>query len=412
MTNKKRVGLVLDGRWKLERVIGEGAMGRVYLARQLSIQRHVAVKIIHPNHITSPTAIPRFLREARILSALQHPNIVRLLDFGRDDRTGDLYLSMDFLHGQTLSQFLEVRRLSLKEVLLLAEQTLLALHEVHKLGVVHRDIKPGNLFVDFRQGMGIHVTLFDFGIALLDTPGPRLSARNIIKGTPGYTAPEQIECEPVTPRTDLYSLGIVLYELLSGALPFAADTPMNIFMQQLGAQAPPLEKRWDLPEEPMRPLIQLVNRMVDRYPAGRPENAFEALEDIRECLSLAGISRSAPLRKSTATGLPHPLGGSRPPSRPRMRAVIDERPTKEIRTRPKPSDTIDTSSARVRPEPSDTIATPSRTGGGRPEPSDTLDMSLVFPTESGISTRPRPDHGPTEETPAEALLRILEKNRS
>lgn len=277
-------GQTLEGRWRLESLLGEGAMGRVYLGRQLTIDREVAVKLIHPRHINSSTAAPRFLREARILASLQHPHIVRLIDSGFDPATQQLYLVMERLRGQTLSQHLEQRpALALRELLALAEQVLLALAEVHHHGIIHRDLKPGNIFIQERGPQGLHATLFDFGIALAHDPERnRITGEGVIQGTPDYIAPEQIEDAEITARTDLYALGLILYRLCSGELPFHGDTAVQVFLQKLHQSAPPLTRRWALAEPATPDLTALIDRMVARQPEQRPRDALEALRIIQE----------------------------------------------------------------------------------------------------------------------------------
>ncbi len=277
-------GRVFGGRWHLQSLLGEGAMGRVYLAQDANLNRQVAVKVIHPRHLNSRTAIPRFLRETGILATLQHPNIVRMIDSGVGEDGNLLYLVMECLHGQTLAEFLRTgQRLRLLEVLSLAEQILLALADVHRCGIIHRDLKPGNVFLSQSPEQGLHVTVFDFGIAFQDDEDRgRLTAEGVIQGTPDYISPEQIDDAACTPQTDFYSLGIILYELLSGELPFVGELPMHIFLQKLHQSAPPLINRWRMDSPPISDLTVLIDRMITRDAAHRPRNAMEILRVLRE----------------------------------------------------------------------------------------------------------------------------------
>lgn len=276
------VGRILDRRWHLKRVLGEGAMGRVFLAQQLSVHRPVAVKVIRPDLVKDSTAISRFLREARILSGLQHPNIVRLIDFGQERATGELYLVMELLTGQSLSRRIEAaERFSLAEVLTIVEQTLLALAEAHGRGIIHRDLKPGNLYLDRRDGIGLHVTVFDFGIAKLDEPlMPKLTATGRINGTPHYIAPEQIR-GVASPQTDLYAIGVMMYELLTGAVPHDGDTIMQVLMSHLKNEPADLRDSWRIPGPVDPQVVDLVRDLLQRDPARRPESAVAACERIR-----------------------------------------------------------------------------------------------------------------------------------
>ena len=285
------VGRILDRRWHLNSVLGEGAMGRVFLAQQLSVHRPVAVKVIRPDLVTDSTAISRFLREARILSGLQHPHIVRLIDFGQETATGELYLVMELLAGRALGDRIEgAERFTLPEILTLVEQLAQALAEAHGRGVIHRDLKPGNLFVDRRDGVGLHLTVFDFGIAKIDEPlMPRLTRTGRINGTPHYIAPEQIRGQ-ATPQTDMYAVGVLLYELLSGSVPHDGGTVMEVLMSHLERDPPSITDRWRVgPVEPA--VVDLVDDLLQRDPQKRPRSAvdlYERVRSLRLALELGG----------------------------------------------------------------------------------------------------------------------------
>jgi eukaryotic-like serine/threonine-protein kinase len=293
------VGRILDRRWHLKRVLGEGAMGRVFLAQQLSVHRPVAIKVIRPDLVTDSTAISRFLREARILSGLQHPNIVRLIDFGQERATGELYLVMELLAGTSIKDRMEAgEKFTLPEILAIMEQLTLALAESHGRGVIHRDLKPGNLFLDRRDGVGVHVTVFDFGIAKLDEPlMPKLTRTGRINGTPHYIAPEQIR-GAATAQTDLYAVGVLLYELLSGSVPHDGDTVMAVLMSHLQREPAKISDVWRV-GGPINPaVVDLVGELLERDPRARPKSAVDVYERVRN-LRLALALDAAPV---TAAG--------------------------------------------------------------------------------------------------------------
>jgi serine/threonine-protein kinase len=309
-------GRVLDGRWRLEQLVGEGAMGQVYLGRQLNLQRPVAIKLIHPRYLhAAPNAVQRFVREARILSSLQNPHIVRLLDSAVEAQTHELYLVMELLQGETLAHRLHQGRWpTLREVLTLAEHVVLALAEAHKHKIIHRDLKPGNLFVQEQPGLGIHTTVFDFGIALdNEVDATRLTANGVVHGTPTYISPEQIDDKPCTPQTDFYALGTILYELLSGQAPFLGGDAMRVFFQKLHQVPPPLIRRWSMPEPAPPALTTLVDRMLARDPDQRPRTSAELLACFR------GQRAQLDAMSSQEVALPRATS-------PRWRAALEERP--------------------------------------------------------------------------------------
>jgi len=242
-------GMVIDGKYRVGRSLGEGGMGAVYLAEHIGIGRNVALKIVRPELLSEPTAAERFQREARAAGAIQHPNVVNVTDFGIAAVAGSdiAYLVMEQLHGQTLEDVLhERRRIPLRQVVDIVEQVASALTAAHVIGVVHRDLKPANIWLSPDDRGGFRVTLLDFGIAKLRDDGlvarqsvpvvPEISLSNSREadntstqvgesiGTPAYMSPEQCVGDAVDARSDIYSLGIVVYQLLVGELPFRGST--------------------------------------------------------------------------------------------------------------------------------------------------------------------------------------------
>ncbi|HWO26111.1 MAG TPA: protein kinase [Kofleriaceae bacterium] len=258
-----RAGHVVADRFLLEELAGEGGMGSVYRAREIHSGKQVALKLLHGTGPASDQE--RFAREARVLAELHHPGIVRYVAHGFT-RTGEPYLAMEWLEGQTLSHRLAHGRLPIGESVLLARRTAEALGATHAQGVVHRDIKPQNLFLP--DGDVDRVKIVDFGIARRKIETRPVTRTNAFVGTPAYTAPEQARgSDEVSARADVFSLGCVLFECITGRLPFVGDNLMAVLVKILFDEAPHLsELRADVPPA----LGELVARVLCKDPNGRP----------------------------------------------------------------------------------------------------------------------------------------------
>ena len=272
------IGTVLSNRYKLIAELGSGGMAWVYLAEDLRQGDQVAVKILYPQHSKDLLFVQRFNREARLSMTLSqpspHPNVVRVLDYGADRDTH--YLVMEYVPGQDLGQLLEQRGpLPWQMALRLAHQVALALKHAHELDIVHRDIKPSNIML-LPDGTA---RVLDFGIARAQT-SPHLTIAGFV-GSPHYTAPEQARGKSVDIRADIYSLGIVLYRMLSGDLPFQGDTPWVVVEQHVVAHPLPLSDiRPDLPE----PVVELVGKAMAREPRERFQTPDEMAREIKALL--------------------------------------------------------------------------------------------------------------------------------
>jgi len=289
----KFVGRVLDQRWRLLNLIGEGGMGAVFEGRQISVERPVAVKLIRAEFAKEELIVSRFFREAKVMSTLQHPNIITMLDFGQDEATGALYLVMELLRGKPLSQLLEQRhQFTLAEVVQLGEQLAGALAEAHGQNIIHRDLKPDNLFVDRVQDRGLHLTLLDFGIARVDdNKVTKLTRTGAIQGTPTYMAPEQVEGVGILPQTDLYAVGVILYEIIAGHEPFRGEGLMQILMAHLTTPPPDLATNWALAEPVCPSLVAVVHRLLQKSPEDRYADAIELLRDLQSIQASLGEPR-------------------------------------------------------------------------------------------------------------------------
>ncbi|HWW74514.1 MAG TPA: protein kinase, partial [Pyrinomonadaceae bacterium] len=234
------VGHVIDSRYRLDAKIGSGGMGAVYRATRISIGDAVAVKILHRDHVADPQAAERFRREAHTAARLKHPNAVGVYDFGVSP-DGLMYLVMELVEGQSLREAIERHGpLPLAVVSDVAAQVCSALDEAHRLGIIHRDIKPDNIVLQESRA-GLRVKVLDFGIAKLhDVAQSKLTQTGGIIGTPHYMSPEQCMGEELDQRSDIYSLGIVLYEMLRGTVPFDSPTTSAVVVQQVTQAPPPL----------------------------------------------------------------------------------------------------------------------------------------------------------------------------
>lgn len=244
------IGVTVDqGRYEIVKLIGEGGMGKVFQARQLSMNRMVALKILRANMAADEHLLARFQQEALSVSRLRHPNTITIFDYGRTE-AGQLFMAMELLGGRSLFTLIrEDERMALGRALHLFEQVVGAVAEAHKLGIVHRDLKPENIQIDEVAGDPDFAKVLDFGIAKIMHGGgegeERLKALTMagaIFGTPHYMSPEQVHGLKIDHRTDIYSLGIILFELLTGEPPFDGSTPMAVMMAQASKTPPDIRE--------------------------------------------------------------------------------------------------------------------------------------------------------------------------
>jgi serine/threonine protein kinase len=305
------------GKYEITDLLGHGGMAAVYKGYQRDIDRYVAVKVLPPHPGQSEQFVQRFRLEARTIARLQHPHILPLYDYG--DENDILYLVMAYADGGSLSDQIRRGALPLPEIQRLFEQIANALDYAHRQNVIHRDIKPDNILID-REG---HALLADFGIVkILEDVGPEtLTATGGLVGTPAYMSPEQAQGLPIDRRSDIYSLGIVLYEMLVGKQPFSAETPLQVVLKHMTAPVPPLsEFNPNLPPG----LDAVMKHALEKEPPLRYASAREFYDDFSRVLR--GEQALTPVRDNT----PFPTANATSPFIPNQ--TVQLQPTVVART--------------------------------------------------------------------------------
>lgn len=278
------------GNYQLERLLGEGSMGRVFQARHVRLGRQVALKVLRPEHARDSGFVRRFFQEARSVNQINHEHIVEIFDFVEEPEKGRVYCVMELLRGQSLAQVLKEDRLTLERIQRIGVQLCAALGAAHALGVVHRDVKPDNLFLAHRSGMVDFVKVLDFGVAkILTSEGTNGTLDGTIIGTPTYMAPEQAAGLPVDHRADIYAVGNLLYELLAGHPPFQAPAFGQLVVQIITQPPPALPEKLASGEPMPAALAQLVLRCLAKEPEARPQQLSEVTTAL---LLLGGVKRS------------------------------------------------------------------------------------------------------------------------
>lgn len=301
------VGTILGDRYQIVRCLGQGSMGVVFEALQQPLKRRCAVKVLLEQLRDNQKLHQRFMREARAVSVLNHPNLVTLYDFGFAP-DGRPYLVMEFIEGDLLSARIPYEGMPLSDAVQIIAQSLLGLDHVHRHGIIHRDLKPENIALLPSHGQGPHVKILDFGLAkLTDTDGHvALTMTGEVYGTPYYMSPEQgTGSSQVSETADIYALGVILFELLTGAPPFVGKTPVAIITGHVRSPIPPMVPRAGLEVSPE--LNELVRRCLAKKPQDRFASARQMLDALIACPEgrLLPVSLLTSLRRedgSTSSG--------------------------------------------------------------------------------------------------------------
>lgn len=287
---------LMMGRYALQEVIGRGGMGTVYQALDTTLDRLVAIKFINQNDMPDHEFVDRFFREARATAKLQHPNIIQVFDMGQEG--SDYYMVMELLEGSTLKDVIQAHApLPVSDAIQITVEILRGLGEAHHVGVIHRDIKPQNILRSKQN----HWKLADFGIAHMESASTKLTKTGMMMGTVHYFSPEQARGEAVSYGSDLYAVGIMLYEMLTGYLPFDADEGIAVAIKHLQAPVPdPRVIRADLPESICQVLFRALEKTLDR----RYQSAEEMIQALEAITGQASAPASNTISTSTQNSLP------------------------------------------------------------------------------------------------------------
>ncbi len=339
------------GEYRILERINQGGMGVLYRGLHPIIGKPVAIKVLLPELAADTSLVHRLLGEARAVNSIRHANIVDIFALGQLP-DGRHYMVMELLEGQSLAEMLRERgKLTPAEVLVVLEQVMGALQAAHAAGVIHRDLKPENLFVSKRQE-GWHVTLLDFGLAKQRGALSHLTAPNVVLGTPGYMAPEQIRGEPATPAIDLYAMGIVAWALLVGREPYTGGSIVDVMKRHLEAPIPAV--RTVLPNVPAS-LENLIQRLMSKEPGARP-----TAEEVRKLLIrqkndsrrfVIAEEKTQLVQPETVPEGVRPVPAPQPATIPQgVKPVPKEPATLSDTTLPPPNKNIDPSLLTTRPD--------------------------------------------------------------
>lgn len=277
------VGRRIFGDYVIRKKLGEGGMGAVYLAENANIDQRIAIKVLHGEAAQNDELVKRFNREAKAISRLTHPNIIRVFIFGRTE--DDLvYLAMEFVEGKPLRNVLaEAGVFEELRAIKVMRQALHALQEAHDMGIVHRDLKPDNIMITHFRGVKEYVKVLDFGIAKVKEPDgsqQKLTQAGVVYGTPEYLSPEQAQAKELDGRSDVYSMGCILYELVTGRVPFQSNTAVAILASHVYDQPKrPAEvaKRSISPE-----MDRIIMKAMEKDPKDRYQTTMEFLSDLED----------------------------------------------------------------------------------------------------------------------------------
>ncbi|HMJ53613.1 MAG TPA: serine/threonine-protein kinase [Polyangiaceae bacterium] len=316
------IGRVLSDRYRIESLLGEGGMGAVYLAEHVLMRKRLAVKVLHAEMMRLPEMVARFEREAMAAAHIEHPNVAAATDFGKLDN-GAFFLVLEYVEGTSLRDLIEKGPLEARRALHIAHQIASALARATMLGIVHRDLKPENVMLVVRDGDPDFVKVLDFGIAKVpvgelsfrgagNEGGQVLTQLGMVYGTPEYMAPEQALGQEVDARADLYALGVILFEMLSGVRPFDADSKVALLGMKVTSDPPTIASKNASVQVP-ESIETAVRRLLDKEAKGRFQDAREVLDALETCafgeaatdppvgrLNTTPLGRATSLRQATS----------------------------------------------------------------------------------------------------------------
>jgi eukaryotic-like serine/threonine-protein kinase len=395
------VGKVIDGRYEIQVRVGEGGMGVVYKARQISIDRIIALKMLNQQMAGDPTWVQRFYNEAKACSRLQHPNTIRMFDFGQTS-DGRLFMTMEFLDGISLRGALQSGPLAPQRVVKVLIQCCASLAEAHSIGIIHRDIKPDNVFLLNMAGSPDFVKLLDFSVAKL-LEGDRMKTQaGVVFGTPQYMSPEQGRGLPLDARSDLYALGILAFEMLTGNVPFHDDNPMTVIQMHLHAGVPPM------PDSVPYSVQQIVRRALEKDAGRRYQSSGEMMQHCQQVfaeISQSGVSIGAggiprtvvaanAAQAAAQSGMQNYPGPNYPqgPQMPQQGYPQQGYPPQQ--QLPQPQYQQANAGAKTM------VAQPSPFAAGMPQ----QQMPQAMPQQSGLATQPGPQGGYQQANPMQKTI--------
>jgi serine/threonine-protein kinase len=331
---------ILNGQFQILQKIGTGGMGSVYKALQPEMNRMVGVKILHPKLTNRKDLVSRFRREARAMSHLTHPNTVKVFLYGELE-DGSLYIVMEFLDGKNMNQTVRSEGpIPMERALKILIQVCGALEEAHRAGIIHRDLKPENIFLCQQGGMTDYPKVLDFGLAKVTEremrPGSLiLTQEGMVFGTPEFMSPEQAQGKSLTPASDIYSLATILYEALTGKLPFDAKGAMDFLQLHVTGKPIPLSER--VPGKTFPPLLDAV---IARALAKKPEDRFASAADFATAIqavlkgetTLPEALTATPAPEASKSPTPTPTPTPTPPPNARASAASESDPAANVST--------------------------------------------------------------------------------
>ncbi len=296
-SNDALIGAIVDGRYRVEQQIGEGGMGVVYRATHVSLNKSLALKVLRGEMAKDPEVVQRFIQEAQSATSIGHENIIDINDFGRLP-DGTVYFVMEFLNGSSLSDMIKRGgSIPLSDAVDIIRQIGGALGAAHQRGIVHRDLKPDNIYLIPRGEMLNFVKVLDFGIAKVGGASNKITRTGMVFGTPHYMSPEQAAGQSVDARTDIYALGVIMYEMFTGHVPFDADTFMAVLTKHMFEKPGPMSRPGD--ERSLGALEEITLKALEKKPEHRYQSMQELVDD---------------LERVAGGGRPRSVGGAAGPS--------------------------------------------------------------------------------------------------